>query len=198
MTRIPITLGLALAAALLALAAPAGAESFRIVDQAEGNLVKFESKATLESFDGTTSSVRGSVSLDPHDLGEHFEIEVEVDLRTLDTGISMRDRHMRENHLETDEFPIAVFEGAQIVEGAGTDLTTGGTHEILIEGQMEIHGVAQMIQVPLELTLDGADLHIVSRFGVALSDHDIERPRFLVLRLGDVQMVTVDVVAGPE
>ena len=51
------------------------------------------------------------------------------------------------------------------------------------------------MQVALELTLEGTDLHIVSRFGVALSDHDIERPRFLVLRLGDVEQVTVDVVA---
>ena len=184
------TLGLA-----LAIGAPSSADEFRVVDQAEGNLVKFESKATLESFDGTTSSVWGSVTLDPQSLGEPFEIEIEVDLRTLDTGISMRNRHMRENHLETDEFPMAGFEGAEIIEGAGADLTTGGTHEVLIEGRLEIHGVARTIQVPLELTLEGTNLHIVSRFGVALSDHDIERPKFLMLRLGDVQQVTVDVVA---
>jgi len=183
--------------AVLVVATAARGETFRIVTETEGNLVRFESKATLESFDGKTSSAWGTISIDPTEIGDHLEIEVEVDLRTLDTGIEMRNRHMRENHLETDRFPMARFEGGDIVEGAGSSLAPGTTREIVVAGRLEIHGVTKDMKLPLELTYDGTNLRIVSRFDVALSDHEIERPKFLVLRLGDVQKVTVDLTAIP-
>ncbi|MBK9304990.1 MAG: YceI family protein [bacterium] len=41
---------------------------------------------------------------------------MDVDLAALDTGIGLRNRHMRENHLETDRFPQAVFRGARILK----------------------------------------------------------------------------------
>jgi polyisoprenoid-binding protein YceI len=186
------------AAAALAIGGPAPAATWRIVAEAEGNLVRFESEATLESFEGKTANSWGRVTLDPTELGSHLEIEVEVDLRSLDTGIELRNRHMRENHLETDRFPTARFEGAEIVEGAGSSLAPGATRAILVEGKLDLHGVARTVRIPLELTHDGTNLRIVSRFPVALSDHGIARPKFLVLRLGDVQQVTVDVTAVPE
>ena len=54
------------------------------------------------------------------------------------------------------------------------------------------------VRNPLDLVYDGASLRIVGRFPVALSDHDIARPRFLVMKLADVQEVTVDVTAEAE
>jgi polyisoprenoid-binding protein YceI len=186
------------AAAATAAAGAAQAATWRIVAEAEGNLVKFVSSATLESFEGKTSNVQGRVTLDPAELGSHLEIEVEVDLRSLDTGIELRNRHMRENHLETERFPTARFEGAEIVEGAGSALAPGTTVTIQVEGNLALHGVSKTVRIPLELTHDGTNLRIVSHFPVALSDHEIARPKFLIMRLGDVQQVTVDVTAVPE
>jgi polyisoprenoid-binding protein YceI len=188
----------ALAAAAIAAAGTAPAATWKIVAEAEGNLVKFESSATLESFEGKTSNVWGRVTLDPAALGSHLEIEVEVDLRSLDTGIELRNRHMRENHLETERFPTARFEGADIVEGAGSSLAPGATVAIVVEGNFDLHGVTKTVRIPLELTHDGTNLRIAGRFPVALSDHEIARPKFLIMRLGDVQQVTVDVTAVPE
>jgi polyisoprenoid-binding protein YceI len=172
------------------------AEPFAIRSGKDGSLVQFRSKAAMETFDGRTRSVEGMVDLDPSGLGARLSISVTVDMASLDTGIALRDRHMRENHLHTERFPVATFEGAEIVEGGGRALVAGERVRVTLAGTLTIHGVAREVQLPVDLAWDGGDrLEVASRFPVALAEHEIPRPQFLLLRLGDVQQVEVALVA---
>ena len=38
----------------------------------------------------------------------------DIVVRVSDTGIGMRNTHMRENHLETETYPVATFTGGRI------------------------------------------------------------------------------------
>ncbi|MBZ0268796.1 YceI family protein [bacterium] len=196
------TIGRSVAAAALLLAAftvPEDARAERwVVSSGEGQLVGFHSKAPMESFDGTTHDVSGFVELDPAAIGDSLALGIRVDMASLDTGISMRNRHMRDNHLHTDRFPEAAFRGGRVTAGAGTDLRDGATHAVTVEGELELHGVTRPVTVELRLTLGGggadaeeaaASLRVEADFPVALSDHDIPRPRFLFAKLGEVQRV---------
>ena len=91
---------------------------------AKDNEVVFVSKATVESFEGRTREAVGSIELDPAALPDSLALRVQVDVATLDTGIALRNRHMRENHLHTDRFPHATFTGVKILEGAGMSAAT--------------------------------------------------------------------------
>jgi hypothetical protein len=44
---------------------------------------------------------------------------------------------------------------------------------------------------------DDGSVMVTAGFVVKLSDHDIERPRFLVMKLADEQKVTVELTARP-
>jgi polyisoprenoid-binding protein YceI len=191
MTRSIIT-----ALLLAVLAATATAGTWRV---GEGSEAVFISKATLESFDGKTRQVRGHLTFDADHLAGPLDMRVEVDLASLDTGIGMRNRHMRERHLETDTFPVAVFTGESIVEAAAPALRPGETVALTVQGQFELHGVTQPLTVSARATLatDGS-LTAVAQFVVKLTDHDIDRPGFLLLRLADEQQVEVTLVARPE
>ena len=180
----------------LASAVGTAADTFHIAP-GKPNLVRFESKAPLETFDGKTRAVQGSVTLDPTALGDSIDVRVDVDLATLDTGISLRNKHMRENHLETDKYPQAVFHGGKVTQCSRPNLAAGTTTTCLVEGTFGLHGVDRRMQIPVELTRapDGKTLRIVARFPVALADHRIPRPGFLVMKLQDVQQVTVELVA---
>ncbi len=194
--RCPIIL---CAASVLA-ADPSGASRFEVGPESGDNRVVFVSKAPLESFEGKTARVIGSVVLDPATIGEALEIRVQVAMASLDTGIGLRNRHMRENHLHTDRFPHATFTGGEVLHGAGVDLRDGRPHEVLLRGQMELHGVRRAIEVPLRLTYrdEGPGrLQLWSEFEISLSDYEIPRPRFLMLKLGEVQKVRVDLTAVP-
>lgn len=173
----------------IAMAAPAFAGSYAV----ESGQVTFRSEAPMESFEGTTEAISGRLAFDPNDLAAGIRCGFSVDLATLDTGIELRNSHMRDNHLQTDQYPKATFRSHR---ATGTLTESGGS--IVVSGTFKIHGVEREMDVPVEVTsnADGS-LSVVARFGVKLSDHEIPRPKFLFVKLADEQAVTVSFVASP-
>lgn len=181
---------------LLALPAPARAavEAFDVAAGDDGSLVTFTSKAPMETFQGRTRDVGGTVVLARGEGADTVRVAAVVAMATLDTGIALRNRHMRENHLETDRFPEGRFEGVAVLPG---DAAAGGTHDLMLRGMLTLHGVAREVEVAGALARDGAGIRLTASFPVALADHGISRPGFLAMKLGEVQRVEVLLVARP-
>lgn len=192
--RLRSFLFLILALAGAARAATAADATWRIGD---GSEVAFTSKASLETFDGRTQVVHGEVTCDPGDLSGPLTLRVEVDLASLDTGIGLRNTHMRERHLQTDRYPQAVFTGRAVASATPAALEPGQAARVAVTGELALHGVTRPLTVEAEVTLGGdGGLRIVAAFPVRLSDHDIPRPQFLALKLADEQQVRVELVAA--
>jgi polyisoprenoid-binding protein YceI len=189
---------LAAALAVAALAPAAWAERFEIAAGAAENVARFRSHAAVESFEGKTRQVSGWVECDPAALGDSVTVYVAVDLASLDTGIDLRNRHMRENHLETDKYPQAVFRGGRLF-GAPAKLEVGQSATFEIAGEIELHGVTRPLRAPLEVTLLAADgprqLRVATHFPVSLADFHIARPQFLIVRLAETQQVSLEATA---
>lgn len=184
------------AAAEVAQITPPAAQ-FKITPGAEGNLVRFESKAPMESFDGTTKTVSGTLAMDPAAIADSLQLFIEVDLASFDTGIKLRNKDMCENHFQTDKFPKSTFQGGKVVKGAGTSLLDGKEHEILLEGVLDLHGVKKTIQAPVKLThvAEPSSVRMSTTFMVKLSDYEIPRPQMLFMKLSEDQKVTATLVA---
>jgi polyisoprenoid-binding protein YceI len=182
-------------AAVETVSAPAA--QFKITSGAEGNLIRFESKAPMESFEGSTKSISGTLAIDPAAIGDSLNMVVEVDLATFDTGIKLRNQHMCENHFHTKEFPKSTFRGGKVLKGAGSSLVDGKEHEILLEGVLDLHGVQKTIQAPVKLTYSAepAAVRISTTFMVKLSEYEIPRPQMLFMKLSEDQKVTATMVA---
>ncbi len=186
----------ALAFAGVALAASASATPFVLVPTA--SKVQFESKAPMESFTGKTQKVSGAVDLDPAALADSILVSVAVDMASLETGMALRDRHMRENHLQVDKFPTGTFAGGNLADLSATSLTSGAPVTGTITGQLTLHGVEHQITAPVELSLKDGSLHVVAHFAVKLADYAIPRPQMLMMKLGETQTVTVDVTGRTQ
>jgi len=187
-------------AAVTVVAQPVRAERFDISPEAGDSHVVFESKAPMETFEGRTNRVSGSI--DPAaDAEGVIALRVAVDMASLDTGISLRDRHMRENHLHTDEHPEATFDGATVIEGDAAALSGDGDHDVTLEGDFTLHGVTRTIQVPVRISRTSVDgeprIHLTCEFQVTLPDYEIPRPRMLMLKLNETQKIHVDLWAAP-
>ncbi len=193
---------LAVAAALPGAGPAAAPLRFDIAPGGKSNLVEFESKAPLETFRGKTDRVSGFVLVDPEELYDSLVLHVEIDMASIDTGLDIRNRHMRENHLETDRFPVASFDGAALVEPHAVGLPAGRKTHLEIEGMFLLHGVKRKVVLPVDvIRVEGngtAYLAVTSRFELKLSDYNIDRPKFLVMKLGDVQHIelTLRAVSG--
>ena len=157
--------------------------------------VTFHSKASIESFQGTTSHISGTIILDPNDVSTATGVFT-VDMRTLDTGIGLRNTHMRENNLHTDQYPEATFEITAV--NSDDSLTEGITIDFVAVGDFTCHGETKQIEVNISVTPTSTPqlaLHITGEFQVSLPDFNIPRPQFLILKLAEVQRVTLDLRA---
>ncbi len=173
------------------------------------NAVRFISKATLETVKGITHSVTATVNADLSDATKTTGI-ITVDLSTLDTGIDMRNRHMRERFLQTPQFPTASFELKKVNPKSDAVLETNRTLDLTLEGSLTIHGVTRdSVSVPARVTLlqrspgRGTDpgpsvLHLTATFPVRLQDYNIDRPEFLFMKLSDSLQIEVDVLLSDQ
>ncbi|MCH6198389.1 YceI family protein [Aquiflexum sp. LQ15W] len=149
----------------------------------ESGSVEFLSKASLNEFTGVSGSLNGLVDLEKN-LLDFF-----VDLNTVKTGIGLRDRHMRENYLETKKFPFAEFTGK--LESL-PNIVIGQSREVMAKGKFKIHGVERDIEVPGKLTLvSDNELKLEAQFKVFLSDYKIDIPTVVFYELSEEQVVTI-------
>jgi polyisoprenoid-binding protein YceI len=168
-----------------------------VVKAGDPNQVVFTSKATAETFQGKTTQLSGRIVVDPAAVGDSILVHLEVDLASLDTGIGKRNKDMREDYLETDKYPKAVFEGASVLNPKGAALEAGRAIAFECEGDFTIHGVTRRMRVTVDVTpRDARTLAFKTSFKVTLAEHKIVRPKFLFMKLGDVQEVAVEGVAA--
>lgn len=157
-------------------------------------MVQFVSDAPLEKIVGRTADVSGTVSLNLANLKSEASGQIRVNLKDLDTGLSLRNQHMRENHLHTTEFPEAVFTLTSIVSAEPADLFAGGTANTLLRGELELHGVKKQYEMLGKMTYDAAAgvLRAAYNWNILLKEHAIPRPEFLFMKLSDTQQMTVE------
>ncbi|MDT8322529.1 MAG: YceI family protein [Bacteroidota bacterium] len=172
---------------ILLLAAPLAAQTEYHVDKQAKNQVKFISDAPVEDFEGVTDNIDGYLSHGAGGLKDDSKLYFEVDLRTLDTGIGLRNRHMREDYLHTNKYPYAKFSGriTQVEKN-------GGAQKVTVRGSMDIHGVKKPMQVTGTLHDDASSLRIQTEFEVKLTDHGIEVPQFMFLKIDEGMQLVLD------
>ena len=188
------------AAALLSFAAagrPVAAQEFQ-VDRSAENMARFVSQTTVDEFDGVTDRIDGYVLLDGTPLsadtgGDDTELYFEVDLASLDTGIGLRNRHMRDNYLEVEKYPFASFRG-RITR---TEPTKNGGAHVTAHGTFSVHGVDAERDVPCDVTPAGPGYHATCTFSVLLTEHHIEIPKVMFLKLANEIRVELAFTLSP-
>lgn len=161
-------------------------------------MVQFVSDAPLERIVGRTSDVTGNLSVDLTNLSTNASGSIRVNLQTLDTGLSVRNQHMRENHLHTSAYPEAVFTIRSIVSADPANISGGGTATTLLRGDLELHGVKKEYEMLGQINYDHVAGLLTARFhwDLQLADHLIPRPEFLFMKLSETQEITVELEFG--
>ena len=140
------------------------------------------------SFEAKTSSVSGQLAVDPAQPSR-LTGELAVDLKTLDTGIGLRNTHMRENYLEVakgDGFDRAVL--SEIVLKGEAATVTGAT---TFTATLLVHGARKPVSGQANISRNGADVRIDASFLVSLADFGIPEPRYLGVGVKDQVQVKV-------
>ncbi len=165
------------------------------VDKEKENLVKFISDAPLEDFEGITDKIDGYLFWEGEDITNSSEIYFEVDLNSIDTGIGLRNRHMRENYLHTDKYPKTHFSGKIV----SMEDSTTSIKKVKASGKMFIHGVEREIDVDGVLSKTADGYRVKTKFIVALTDYNIEIPQLMFMKIDENMRLVLDFyVAKPK
>jgi len=183
---------LILVAAAIVGGAPASGVELQ-VDKTQKNLVKFTSHAQIETFSGTTDKIDGYViwpgdELKPDTVPADNKVYFEVQLDGLDTGIGLRNRHMRENYLETDKYPMARYTGTV----GKADSSQSNACQVTTSGKFSIHGVDRPVMITGLVSKQGEHFRVQSNFDVKLSDYGIKVPSMMFLKLNEVIRIVLD------
>ncbi len=143
-------------------------------------LVKIEGKSEIPCKGSLEISDDGKVSG-----------KLSMELTKIDTGIGLRNKHLRENYLQTDQFPVAELNQIS-PENLKTQLDQGSNERQKFAAKLKLHGVEAPITAGTYTIQRGSKGRTLSAsFRVDLPDHGVQRPSFMGVEVVDA--VEIDV-----
>jgi polyisoprenoid-binding protein YceI len=127
-----------------------------------------------------------------------------VDLGSIDTGIDLRNEHMRDNFLETGKYPNAIYKATSIQMQGKPNLAKPQTVKLISTGDFTVHGVTVKKTIPLTVdykpatTGKPAQIKVHGKFPVPLAEHHIKRPEAVLVKLADTVFVDVNVIGNKD
>lgn len=145
---------------------------------------------------GRTNEIDGEIQLEsPGGLRGRI-VGMRIDLRTLVSDQTRRDNFIRQNTLQTDQFPYAEFRST---EAAGPGVVAPGQEAAFqIPGIMTIKGRERPIVWEARATFDGSVIVGTATVRVKLTDFGLEPPRLAILSVEDEMTWQIDLVAEQE
>jgi hypothetical protein len=154
--------------------AAANAQDFSIKDcKVEFKTVGAPVKVEINGTSGAPCT--GKFSLDGGAVKSSL---FEMPLDKLDTGIELRNKHLRENYLKVSEFPKAAFKLTS-ADKAGEIATGGG--EASFKGKMKLHGKVSDVEGTYKVSGDNVNI----KMPLDLRDYGVEAPSFMGVTVVD-------------
>jgi len=131
----------------------------------QGN-VEFTAKGfpTFITIKGKGDGIKGSLEIKDNRIQSAI---IEFPLKTLQTGMDLRDKHMHEKYLETSKYPTAILKL--------TPFTLNNSGEV--EGELKLHNITKKVKVTYE-TESISPLVANAEFSIVLGDFGIKIPSF--------------------
>jgi polyisoprenoid-binding protein YceI len=119
---------------------------------------------------GRTGDVSGSFTIDGDSIDD---VQLEVDLTTLQTDRSRRDETLKIRGLETEQFPTATFE---LTEPIRLETLPAENEEIQVAatGDLTLHGQTESVTLDLTAKWSGDRISVEGSLPIVLADYDIE------------------------
>ena len=132
---------------------PAESDAVGRTDQVTGSI-------TVETAGDTTTLTAGTLT---------------VDTTSITSDESRRDNRMRDEGLETDEYPTASFTLTAPVEVPAAALD-GTPSDVTLTGDLTLHGVTKSVSIPAQAQLANGVISVAGSISFPLSDYEITAP----------------------
>ncbi len=147
------------------------------------------------AFEATSAALSGALT---PGAGKPLPLtgELALDLSTIDTGIDLRNHHLRDKYLEVGRgrgFDKAALSEIVVSDAAGTDFQGKSG----FSGTLLLHGVKKPVSGTVEFRRAGTAAQVDASFPLTLTDFSIEPPVYLGVGVANRVMVKVQLTAAP-
>lgn len=118
-----------------------------------------------------------SISVEANVQGDLLNIKASLVMDSLDTGIELRNRHMKENYLETAKYPKAEF----IME----PLKMTGEGKQSVRGKLTVHGKTLPVSGEAEIQNVNNELIVALHSTIKMTDFGVQQPQFMGIKVED-------------
>ncbi len=146
------------------------------------------------AFEATTPSLAGTLSLES-EKPALLAGDLSIDLTTMDTGIALRNQHLRETYLEVGKgkgFDKAVLSEVRMT-GADGEAFEGRTP---FTANLLLHGVSHPVEGTAEIRADAAGRRVRAEFPLVLTDFGVTPPEYLGVGVATKLLVKVQFTAA--
>lgn len=142
-------------------------------------------KPAMIKIRGTNESLTSNIELSDKTASGSFTLN----LKDLNTGIGLRDKHMKEKYLEVDKYPDAILTFKNFSIAAPNSETDQN-----LVGTLKIHGIEKPVSLhaKVKTAASGTQFEGKSEFTVKLSDFNISIPSYMGIKVADQVELTVD------
>ncbi len=121
--------------------------------------------------------------------GKTVSGEVKFSLNTLDTGIDLRNEHMKEKYLETGKHPVATLTIKELPVPEGWSKEKPQVKETPFKGELDLHGEKRTVEGVFEIT---GDKELKAKMELKISDYKIDIPSYLGVTVADTVKIQIN------
>jgi polyisoprenoid-binding protein YceI len=125
---------------------------------------------------GRTEDVSGSITVEQ--AGDSARLTagtLTVDTTTIQSDEGRRDNRLRNEGLQTDQYPTATFVVTQPVDVPAGALS-GTASDVTLVGDLTLHGVTQSVRIPAQAQMSDGKMQVAGSITFPLSDFGITPP----------------------
>ncbi|QRR04246.1 YceI family protein [Dyadobacter sandarakinus] len=151
-------------------------------------VTRFSSETPLENINAENKKSQAILNTSSNELA------IRMNMRDFVFPNKLMQEHFNENYIESEKYPVATFSGK--VDKA-PDYTKDGTYDVTATGKFTVHGVTKERSIAGKVKVEGGKISISSDFDVALTDHKIEVPQVVFVKIAQVISVKAQYVLTP-
>jgi len=140
------------------------AQDYKVVD--DGSSIKFKLKNFGFNTGGTFSGLQGNIHFEENDPAT-ASFDVSIDANSVNTGIDMRDNHLREeDYFDVKKYPRIHFVSTNVK-------STSKQGSFIISGKLTIKDVTKDISFPFTVAQSNADYVFQGEFKINRKDFHV-------------------------
>lgn len=149
----------------------------------QSSSVKFAIKMLGSEVVGTISGLDGTIKFDPNALSTS-SMEVKVDVASINTGVEMRDEHLRkEEFFNVSQYPAIQFISSKIVKA-------NRKNTWFVYGTLKIKGVSREVSFPFTAITTDSGYWLNGQFRINRRDYNVGESS---MTLSDNVVITLNV-----